>query len=277
MRNSYVVYSLKHSMRALLTFTFALLISAILSSRAESSASALRGAMVKLSDYGTDEAAYLTLPTAAPLGGVILLHDGWGLTEELKQTADTLTEADFVVLAVDLFNGQRATKIAETQLFEKYLQRDSAVKTIRAGVKFLRESPRFRTPKVALYGYGLGGNIALYASSQLKDIDAVVLYYAIPELEERLWKQVKVPLLGCYGKLDLAVTPAAVEAFKQRLIASEKQHRFHWFEAGHGFANSRALAYQAPMKVQAEGISTAFLRDVFTAPPPPNIIEKIFK
>jgi carboxymethylenebutenolidase len=237
----------------------------------------LRGAMVKLSDFGTDEVAYLSLPTVPPLGGVIVLHEWWGLNVHMKQTTDRLAEEGFVALAVDLYNGAIVTNPERAAELMRELNPASAMKTITAATRFLRESPRFRTARVATIGWCMGGGISLQAALQVKGLNAAVIYYGPVETDEKKLSKLQIPILGLYALQDKWVTPEAVRGFEEMLTRMEKLHEFQSFEAVHAFANPSNASYHAEFAAQAWKRSITFLRrELGSAEPKKNIFQKVF-
>lgn len=236
-----------------------------------------RGAMVKLSDFGSDEVAYLSLPNTPPLGGVIVLHEWWGLNTHIKQTTDRLAEEGFVALAVDLYNGAVVTNPERAAELMRDLNPASAIKTITAATRFLRESPRFRTARVATIGWCMGGGMSLQAALQVKGLDAAVIYYGPVEMDEKKLSKLHIPILGLYALQDKWVTPEAVRGFEEMLTRLEKPHEFQSFDAVHAFANPSNANYHAEFAAKAWSRSMTFLRrELGTPEPKKNIFQKVF-
>ena len=56
--------------------------------------------------------AYLSLPekAQAPLPGIVVIHEWWGLNDHIKHWADRLAAEGYAALAVDLYGGKVATE-----------------------------------------------------------------------------------------------------------------------------------------------------------------------
>jgi len=169
------------------------------------------GMMINLNDFGTTDVAYLTLPTREPRGGVIVVHDSWGLTDAVKTAVDRLAREGYVALAPDLMNGQVTGDPLRAQDFQRALDHGSAVKTIQAALRCLRESPRFRTPRVGLVGWGLGAQLALEAATGPKGSPAVdgIVVIGLPLPANAQFAQLDAPLLALFRSDDASSTPAA--------------------------------------------------------------------
>ena len=54
--------------------------------------------------------AYLALPAGAGKHpALMMIHEWWGLTDWIRQQADTLAQRGYVVLALDLYRGKVAS------------------------------------------------------------------------------------------------------------------------------------------------------------------------
>jgi carboxymethylenebutenolidase len=169
------------------------------------------GMMINLNDFGTTDVAYLTLPSREPRGGVIVVHDSWGLTDAVKTAVDRLAREGYVALAPDLMNGQVTGDPLRADDFKRALDHGSAVKTIQAALRCLRESPRFRTARVGLAGWGLGGQLALETACGPKGspaVDAIVVI-GLPLPTGAKVEALDAPLLALFRPDDASSTAAA--------------------------------------------------------------------
>jgi hypothetical protein len=71
--------------------------------------------------YGESEqgnlVGFLAMPeeAAEPLPGLLLFHEWWGLTEEIKTVARRLAREGYIVLATDFYGGRVAQDVAGAQ------------------------------------------------------------------------------------------------------------------------------------------------------------------
>jgi carboxymethylenebutenolidase len=238
----------------------------------------LLGTNVRLTDFGAEDIAYLSIPTVQPRGGVVLIHEWWGLNDHLKATADRFAAQGYVALAVDIYNGKVTTDPALAAELMKSVRPASALRTIAAGVRFLKESPRFKTETVATIGWCLGGGLSLQAGLRNPNVDAIIMYYGAPETDPDKLKALRIPLLGIWAARDEWITPAAVQTFDQNLKNLEVSHEFHSFDAEHAFANPSNANYDAAAADKAWNLTLDFLgRSLGQPRKDPNLFEKIFK
>jgi carboxymethylenebutenolidase len=237
-----------------------------------------KGYIVKLSDFGAEDVAYLALPERPPLGGIVLIHEWWGLNDFIKAEADKFADLGYEALAVDLYNGKVAADATEASQLMQGLHTPSALKTIEAAVRLLRESPKFKVPKVVTLGWCLGGGISLQAALQVRGVDGVVMYYGPVELNAKKLEQLHVPLCGIFAARDKWVTPAAVQEFQGLLKEMGKENEIHTYDADHAFANPSNAKYDKAKATEARAVAQAFLQRVFSEPAAgPGIIDRIFK
>ncbi|MEZ4465798.1 MAG: dienelactone hydrolase family protein [bacterium] len=106
-------------------------------------APAPRGVMV---DLGGGQ-AYLSLPpgATAPVPGVVVIHEWWGLNDHIKHWADRLADDGYAALAVDLYGGRVATTPDEAMAAMKTVDTDKASELLKKAVAFLEAPiPGFR-------------------------------------------------------------------------------------------------------------------------------------
>ncbi len=156
---------------------------------------------ISLVDFGAQDVAFLAIPEEAPVGGVVLVSDGWGITADLQAVAQFFAQAGFVAIAPDLFNGRKATSASDASQLEQSLRPAIAEKTLAGAVRFLKESPKYRTEAVGIVGWQVGAFLALHAlanpnSTVCKQVDAAALFYPLtPFPEEKHLKRLRAPLL----------------------------------------------------------------------------------
>lgn len=153
-----------------------------------------------------------------PLPAVLLIHEWWGLTGNVRDIADRLAGEGYIVLAVDLFEGQTADSPATArQLMTGVLEnRDPAAANIRSAFEFVRDTAG--APRIATFGWGFGGGWALNTAVDLgDDIDAVVAYYAQVDDDEENFRPLTAPLLAHYGANDRLMPGDSIESFEEAL------------------------------------------------------------
>jgi carboxymethylenebutenolidase len=225
--------------------------------------SELPGVLINLADFGSNDMAYLSLPAEAPKGGVVLVHDRWGLEETIREFAGRFARAGFVALAVDLFNGQTAADAQTAEDLVASLGAESARTTLEAAVRFLRESPRFHVDHVGMVGWGSGANLLLELASQLRDVEAFVLFYP-DRIREGKFEEPRVPVCAIFGSADTTIPAKAVGQFVEELRKTQKASRALFFPGGHGFADPKNPNWKPGSTEQALQAAQRFLQEQYS-------------
>lgn len=181
---------------------------------------------------------YLSLPKGAkaPMPAVIVIHEWWGLNDNVKHWADRIAAEGYAAVAVDLYNGTVATNADEAMAAMRKVDEPAAVKTMLAALEFAKKDPRIQATKTASIGWCFGGGMSLKLGLAAPDINAVVMYYGHPADAKEL-QMLKAPLLGIFGTQDKSIPPEIVKKFDEDLTAAAKEHTIRSYDAEHAFAN----------------------------------------
>jgi carboxymethylenebutenolidase len=206
---------------------------------------------------------FVAWPDAAeePRPAVILIHEWWGLNDNIREMARKFAAEGYVALAVDLYAGQSAgTPEQSRALMEQALADEHAIAdNLRQAYAFATTSAQ--APKVATVGWCFGGAMSLRAALLLSgQLDAAVIYYGMLVQDRERLAALDVPLLGLFAQLDTAIPPADVERFQQTLRALGKEAEFRIYPgADHAFANPSGTRYDAGAAADAWKRTLAFL------------------
>lgn len=217
--------------------------------------------------YGETEDAllrgYFVYPSAMvePLPAVIVVHEWWGLNDAVREAATQIAEQGYMVLAVDLFQGQTASSTADASALARQLLETPgfAEQNLRAAHTFLTEAAG--APTVATLGWSLGGYWAVEATRFLPDqFAAAVVYYGQPDSDPDMVSAISAPVLGLYGGADRSIPAESVRAFRKQAQALDKSVEVIIFpKANHGFANPDDSRYDNRIAEQAWRRTAAFL------------------
>lgn len=199
--------------------------------------------------------------TALP--AVVLIHEWWGLNDNMRGMARRLAGEGYQVLAVDLYDGQVADDPSRAQdlVGQALKDPDRLTNNLTAAYAFLTGEQQ--APRVAVMGYCFGGSMALNAALALpQELDAAVIYYGnVGRAERDALARLEMPLLGIFGGQDTSIPVEEVETFRQTLEELGKNAQVQVYEeAGHAFANPSGQNYVAAAAEDAWSRTTAFLR-----------------
>jgi carboxymethylenebutenolidase len=216
------------------------------------------GQSISLKVQGGEAKAYVARPKSKPKGGILLLHEWWGLNDWMKSMADRLAGEGYLALAVDLYKGKVATdpKQAQELMAKKDEKWGDAVE--EAGLEWLKANAG--GAKVATLGWCMGGGESLKTSlNDPKDVDATVIFYGMPVTDVSKLKTLRGPVLGIWANKDGWITPDKVKAFDEALTQAGVKHEFHAYDADHAFANPSAGRYNGSAAKDAWEKTLAFL------------------
>jgi len=219
--------------------------------------------------YGATEernlSGFFAMPqdVTEPLPGVILIHEWWGLNDEIKTMARRLAGEGYAVLAVDLFNGAVADSPADAQLLRTDVMRDrvAALDNIGQGVNYLRSYAL--APTIAVLGFGLGGGLAFETGLAMPDqVTAVISYYGQLVLDRSEIETLRPPLLGVFAENDESIPVRDVQRFRTLLQDLKKSGNiFIHADTAHGFADSSRSSYDSEEADKAWRETIDFLAD----------------
>lgn len=209
----------------------------------------VRGEMI---DYGEIDGkpltGYISRPqqVSEPLPALIVIHEWWGLNDNIKKMTDRLAGAGYIALAVDLYRGNVASEATTARdLMTQAMGNASELEeNIKQSYAYLQNVEK--APTIGSIGWCFGGywslNTALLLPEQL---DATVIYYGgnLETNPDKL-KALQMPILGIFGSLDQNPSVELVKELEANLKALDKPVEIHIYEgANHAFANPSGRNY----------------------------------
>ncbi|WP_152040720.1 dienelactone hydrolase family protein [Salinigranum salinum] len=192
---------------------------------------------------------------------VIMIHEWWGLNENIEHMADILAGHGYVVFAVDLYDGQVATNSSQAAELSGEVRNnpDEAVAKMSRAVAGLRDRSD-TTNQVASLGWCFGGGQSLQLSLSEADLNATVIYYGTLATDEETLQRIDAPVLGVFGSEDRVVPVEDVRAFNETLDELGVEHEVYVYEgAGHAFANPSGESFQPEATMDAWAKTLRFL------------------
>jgi carboxymethylenebutenolidase len=180
--------------------------------------------------------AYLALPPvgSGPWPGVVVLHEAFGLTDDIRQLTDRVATAGYVAVAPDLYSNGGVLRCLKSVFGVLAAGKGPAFDDIDATRTWLagREDC---TGTVGVVGFCMGGSFALLAAT--RGFDAAAPNYGVvpPDAAEAL--RGACPIVASYGRRDVALRGAAGR-LEEALTRLDVPHDVHEYpEAGHSFLN----------------------------------------
>jgi len=207
---------------------------------------------------GHEVKAALAVPETTPAPAVLLIHEWWGLNDQIKSMAAEFAKEGFLALAVDLYGGKVASDPTAAQQYMQAVDPQVATETLVAWIDWLRKDER-STGKVATIGWCFGGGWSLNASLATP-VDATVIYYGRVDKPAAELTKLEGPLLGHFGEQDQFITLQMVEGFEKAMQEAGRTATIHEYSADHAFANPTGNNYDKEDAQTAWARTLEFLR-----------------
>jgi carboxymethylenebutenolidase len=177
--------------------------------------------------------------------GIILIHEWWGLNDNIKDLAKDYAEQGYVALAVDLYGGEVADQSSRARELATAVRGDmeGAFENLRAAVEFLKSHDAVQAEKLASVGWCFGGGWSYQMAKNDLGVKSSVIYYGQFNPEDDL-SIMRANILGHFGEEDTSIKVDDVRAFEATLKTLSGDHQiFIYPNAGHAFANDGGSAY----------------------------------
>jgi carboxymethylenebutenolidase len=183
------------------------------------------------------------------LPAVVMIHEWWGLNDNIKNMADELAKEGYVVLAVDLYNGHVATSPDQAMKLVNLARenQNESLSNLKGAVSYLKSLDNVNTSKIAAFGWCFGGGQALQLALN-SNIDsplaATILYYGNLVSDQEQLSKITGPVLGIFGGQDQSIPTTDVQKFEEALNANNITNEIYVYEGvGHAFANPTGASF----------------------------------
>ena len=192
-------------------------------------------------ESGRSVSAALAMPAQTPAPTVMLIHEWWGLNDQIKAVAAALAKEGYLALAVDLYDGQVGTTPDAARALMQAVDAEQAIGTLVAWADWLKAHPQSSGP-LGTVGWCFGGGWSLNTAIAAPVAAAVVYYGQVTRSADDL-AALQGPVLGHFATEDRWITRDMVELFEVRMEQAGKALEAHWYEADHAFANPTSARY----------------------------------
>jgi carboxymethylenebutenolidase len=209
---------------------------------------------------GSATRGYLAHPKAGKnWPAVVMIHEWWGLNDNVRMEARRLAGEGYTVLAVDLYNGKSATTPDSARDLVIGVSHDpsDAFSNLSAAVAYVKSHGAKR---VGILGWCFGGAWSIQAAiANAPQVDADVAYYGTPELDRAKLEKMP-PFLGLYGGADAGIPVDKVHEMQTALDSLHKTVEIKVYDgAYHAFANPSGQHYDKAAADDAWQRTTTFL------------------
>jgi carboxymethylenebutenolidase len=196
---------------------------------------------VKMSS-GKEVKGVLAVPTKTPAPTILLVHEWWGLNDQIKSVAAEFAKQGFMAVAIDLYDGQVTNSGAKARQLMRQVDHRQATDQLKTMAAWLRNH-QDSTGKIGTIGWCFGGGWSLNCSLSTP-VDATVIYYGNVKKSAQQLTSLKGPVLGHFATNDNWIDRPMVEGFEEEMKQAGKHDlTVYWYEAGHAFANPTGARY----------------------------------
>jgi carboxymethylenebutenolidase len=216
-------------------------------------------------NYGAIDGAPLTGYFATPdqggdsAPGIIVIHEWWGLNDNIRRVTERLAGDGYRALAVDLYRGQVAADPKTAMRLSRSLQQqsDQTDDNLQQAYTWLDEQG---APRIGVIGWCLGGRWSLRTALLLPDqVDAAVIYYGTLVTDRNQLATLQMPILGNFGGADPLIPLDDITTFETTLRQLGKKVDVKIYPgAQHAFSNPSGTAYDPGAASDAWARTTAF-------------------
>jgi len=211
--------------------------------------------------------AYLAMPEIEAKGGIIVIHEVWGVDQHIKSVADRFAKEGYVAIAPELldtsgFSSKEISKI-QRSLFLNEAERNKVQPELRKLMAPMQE-PQFgevtikRLKSVFEYIYGIkeanksitvigfcfGGSYSYSLATVEPRLKLSLPFYGHADQTVEELAKINCPVRAFYGKNDLRLI-SGLDDLKERMKLAKVDYKVKVYEdSGHAFFNdSNPVAY----------------------------------
>lgn len=157
---------------------------------------------------------YLAEPDSGSHGpAIVVIHEWWGLQDQIKQICDRYAEAGFRALGIDLYGGEVAKNAERAgELMGSLDFKGAAIDIVGGAVRLLKKGSR----RVGVTGYCMGGVVTVLSAAWVEGVDAAVAFYGLPDPKSYDSQKITIPFLAHFANRDEWCTPERQKPLPRR-------------------------------------------------------------
>ena len=210
---------------------------------------------------------YLARPEGdGPFPALVIIHEIFGINENIKDIARRFADEGYIALAVDLFAGRNHTICMFRFMGQLMLNplRNGSIQYLKDALTFLSEQSGVDATRLGAVGYCMGGSFAVAWSCQDNRLKAIAPYYAMnPRPLEAVARM--CPVVGSYPDKDF--TTSAGQKLDTALDRYDIPHDIKIYpDTKHSFFNDQGPSYaEAAARDSWQRVLTFFEKHVRTS------------
>jgi carboxymethylenebutenolidase len=212
---------------------------------------------------------YLALPDGAgPHPGIVVIHEAFGLNDNIRDITGRFAGEGYAALAVDLFtNLSRVVCMARLMGAMVAGREPAAVPELTAALDYLIALPEVDSARTGAVGFCMGGGVAIAWATHDRRLRAIAPFYGTNPRPVAAVRRL-CPVVGSYPGKDF--TARSGRRLDAELTAAGVTHDIKVYPgARHSFFNDQGRAYDASASADAWERTLAFFAEhVRTSPVP---------
>lgn len=188
---------------------------------------------------------------------VVMIHEWWGLNDNIKEMAQKLASQGYIVLAVDLYNNKVGATSEEARQLMSSFDGNEGIENMNSAIRFLKSE--YSADKIGSIGWCFGGGQSLNLAVN-SELDATVMYYGQVISDSEKLANISWPILGIFAEEDQGIPPEAVRGFESSLEKLGIENEIIIYPGvNHAFANPSGDRYSPEEAKDAWGKTLEFL------------------
>lgn len=190
---------------------------------------------------GNELLGYLAEPEGpGPHPAVLMIHEWWGLTEDITVLADAMAAEGYVVFAPDAYRGRVTNQVPRALFLRLGTPEEQIAADLDAALDYLTRLPGVDAERIAALGYCFGGEQAMKVSLRAGSdrVPVTVVHYGSTPTDAAAFAPLAGSdgVLGIFGETDAQIPPEEAYAFEAALAAAGIPHEVTVYPGvGHAF------------------------------------------
>ncbi len=183
---------------------------------------------------------------------ILLLHDRFGLNTTIRDLADSLVTRGYVVLAVDMFRGDRTSDVAQARTFIELVQEENALRAVGSAWQSLLADSAVNRNRIGVVGLGYGGEMAMRVLGAEASFRAGVAWYPGTAPADTILTRIAAPLMILHAAPALDIPTPQAELMSKQLIQQGVRAETVLIKGDIGFAEpANGQAYSGTASAEA--------------------------
>ena len=196
---------------------------------------------------GPMESYFVRPEGPGPFPALVVIHEAFGLNDNIRGIASRFAEQGYATLAVDLFSNRNRV-LCMLQAFHGMLIRplhNPVLADLSASITFLQKQLGVDAERIGAVGFCMGGGYALQLAATDKGMKAASVFYGAAPKPLEVFAQ-SCPIIGSYPEKDF--TASGARELDAVLEKNEIPHDIKFYDnTQHSFFNRQ----RTPFEVEA--------------------------